>query len=105
MDLNIFWTTFAENELKKIFKYYCENASHDVAKKLVDDIYDATLILKSHPKIGQVEELLKDRIQIFLYLVYKNYKIIYWVNKEMNQIEITDVFDARQNPIKIKRTK
>jgi len=104
MVLTIYWTNFAENELQKIFNYYCENASYSIAKKLVDGIFNATLILKSHPNIGQVEELLKDSQQIFRYLVYKNYKIIYWVNKEKNQVEINDVFDARQNPIKIKRT-
>jgi len=31
--------------------------------------------------------------------------MIYWINKKENRIEITDVFDTRQNPIKIKRTK
>ena len=30
---------------------------------------------------------------------------IYWINTNKNRIEITDVFDTRQNPIKIKRTK
>jgi len=49
--------------------------------------------------------LLKDRKQTFRYLVYKNYKIIYWVNQVKNHIEITDVFDERQNPTKVKRTK
>ena len=39
------------------------------------------------------------------YLVYKNYKVIYWINEKENRIEINDVFDTRQNPTKIKRTK
>ena len=56
-------------------------------------------------EIGQKEELLLDRKENFRYLVFKKYKIIYWFNKDKNRIEISDVFDARQNPIKIKRQK
>ena len=35
----------------------------------------------------------------------QNYKIIYWINEEKNRIEIVDIFDTRQNPLKIKREK
>ena len=64
-----------------------------------------TLKLKIQPRIGQEEEILKSRKQEFRYLVYKNYKVIYWINEKENRIEINDVFDTRQNPTKIKRTK
>ena len=39
------------------------------------------------------------------YLIYKNYKIIYLVTLEKNIIEIFDVFDTRQNPVKMSRVK
>jgi len=39
----------------------------------------------------------------YRYLVYKNYKIIYWINTAKNRIDIIDVFDTRQNPVKISR--
>ncbi len=101
MELKIYWTDFSKNELKKIFYYYKENASFQIAKNLVLGIEKETLILKSQPEIGQEEEFLKNRKQGFRYLVYKNYKIIYWVNNKKNWIEIADVFDTRQNPIKM----
>jgi len=41
----------------------------------------------------------------FRYIVFKNYKIIYWINIKKNWIEISDVFDTRQNPIKMKEIK
>jgi plasmid stabilization system protein ParE len=63
------------------------------------------LKLQKQPDIGQIEELLTDRIQNFRYLVHKNYKIIYWINIEQSRIEIVDVFDTRQNPVKVKRVK
>ena len=105
MELTIFWTEFSEKELESIFKYYKRKANVTVAKKVVDGIYEETLKLKHQPRIGQIEELLKQRKQEFRYLVYKNYKIIYWINESGNRIEINDVFDTRQNPPKMKRTK
>ena len=105
MELNIYWTEFSEKELEKIFDYYHKKASYQVAKKIVDGIYNETQKLSRQPEIGQFEELLKIRKQGFRYLVYSNYKIIYWINKIENRIEINDVFDSRQNPTKIERTK
>lgn len=105
MGLKIYWTEFSEKELQNIFEYYRKRAGSRVAKQLIDGIYNETQKLKKQPKIGQIEELLKNRGQEFRYLVFKNYKIIYWINTQENWIEIYDVFDSRQNPIKITRTK
>jgi mRNA-degrading endonuclease RelE of RelBE toxin-antitoxin system len=41
----------------------------------------------------------------YRYIVCGNYKIIYSVDIEEQLIKIADVFDTRQNPIKIKRNK
>lgn len=87
MELNLFWTDFAQKELEKIFEYYREKAGVRMAKKLVNGIYNETIKLKVQPKIGQEEELLKNRKQEFRYLVYKNYKIIYWINKKENRLK------------------
>lgn len=100
MELKIYWTDFSKNELQNIFSYYVTNASLKVANKIISEITNKILILKSQPKIGQKEELLKDRKGDFRYLVNKNYKIIYRVKIE--SIEILDVFDTRQNPKKMK---
>jgi len=104
MELKIYWTDFSKKELQNIFEYYKENVNLKVAKNLTIGIAKETLKLKKHPEIGQIEELLIDRPNGFRYLVFKNYKIIYWINKSENRIEINDVFDSRQNPIKVKRT-
>jgi len=99
MELKIYWTDFSKNELQNIFLYYKNIASLKVARKIISGITNTVLILKSQPRIGQKEELLKDRVGEFRYLINKNYKIIYQVKTE--SIEILDVFDTRQNPIKI----
>ena len=101
MGLTVFWTHFAENKLDDIYKYYKEKAGIRIAKKLINEIVNASLELEKSPLIGQKELLLKDRIQEFRYLVYNNYKIIYWINSQKKRIEVINLFDCRQDPKKI----
>lgn len=104
MELKIYWTNFAKNELRKIYKYFKENASLRIAKNEIQKIRIATHRLKKHPELGQVEQLLAVRKLKFRYLIHQRYKIIYWINIDQNQIEIFDVFDTKQNPTKIERS-
>lgn len=104
MGLKVYWTKFAENELLQIFKHYKKKADISVAKKLVNGILDEPSILENNYEIGQLEELLIHREENFRYIVYKSYKIIYHFNESKNRIEINDVFDTRQSPLKIKRS-
>ena len=103
MDLRIFWTDFAKQGMWNIFKYYKDNASLKVEKNETKKIARATLRIKKQPETGQVEELLKNRSQEFRYLVHQSYKIVYWINREENRVEIVDVFHTRQYPEKMKR--
>ncbi len=102
MELEIQWTAFAKNELKNIYNYYKKNISKKTASNIVIGIINDVSILKNHPKVGPIEELLEGSKENFRCLLSKrNYKIIYWINLENNLIEIVDVFDVRQNPIRI----
>ncbi len=105
MELKVYWTDFSKSELHKIFNYYRKNAGVTVARKLILEIVSRTTILKTYPNIGQHEDLLKDRKQEFRYLVFKNYKIIYWINQDKDFVEISDIFDTRQNPIEMQKNK
>ncbi len=105
MELKIFWTDFAKAELKKNFKYLKDNASLRIARNETKKIVRETKRLKKQPRIGRIEEMLIDRNQEFRYLIHQNYKIIYWLNTKKGQIEIVDVFDTQQYPMKIRRTK
>ena len=104
MELKVEWTDFAKGELKRIFLYYKIEVNITIAKKIISGIVDATLKLKTQPSIGQVEELLKNDTREFRYLVYQNFKIIYLVALKDNSITIYDVFDTRQNPVKMSRS-
>lgn len=56
--------------------------------------------LEKHSQIGQIEELLKELDGGHRYIVNDNYKIIYKI--QIDKLYITDVFDTRQDPDKIK---
>lgn len=97
--MKIIWSDFASETLKDIFQYHKEIAGKKIAQKLNDKIFRSTKQLVKYPNSGQVEESLAELNEGHRYLVSVNYKIIY---KKVNEgILITDIFDTRQNPIKI----
>lgn len=102
MELEVFWTQFAQDKLTDIFEYYHFNAGIEVAQKLVVTLIEESIKLSKNPFIGQKEPLLEDRIQEYRYLIYKNYKIIYWIDELNQKIFVAHVFDTRQNPEKLK---
>lgn len=105
MKFEIIWSEFAEKQLDAIFEYHLEKAGYRIAKKLIQKIISEPNKLKNNPYIGQVEDLLKARKEIYRYLVCKNYKLIYSFDEKKERVKIIDVFDTRQNSIKIERSK
>ena len=105
MELTLNWTESSRNELLKLFFYYKHQSNLKNARNKIEKISKQVLLLKKQPFIGQKEELLTGGKEEFRYLLFSNYKIIYYVNLELNRVEIVDLFDCRQEPLKIKRTK
>lgn len=105
MLLKIVWSEFAEFQLDEIYAYYKKNAGVTIANKLLRGIINEPNKLIKSPQIGQKEALLQHREVEYRYLIFKNYKLIYSVDNENGFVKIADVFDTKQNPIKLKRTK
>lgn len=105
MGLEIYWLQLAEDKLKDIYSYYRTKAGRRIAQNLIKGIIETTIGLDKQPKIGQIESSLSNRVQQFRYLIFKNYKIVYWINYDFRRIEISNIFDTRQNPEKIQQTK
>lgn len=97
--MKIVWTDFAIESLKDIFDYYSINASKRTAHKIRKQILNSTKLLIKNPVSGQIEFNLETLKQSHRYLVSGNYKIIYRLNGD--EIIINDVFDTRQNPVKM----
>jgi toxin ParE1/3/4 len=101
--MKILWSDFSIEMLKEIYVYYKQVANPSIAKKIKSEILTATRQLKEHPTSGQIELNLQNLNEGHRYLVKGNYKIIY---KEISEgLLITDVFDTRQDPIKINENK
>lgn len=97
--MKIVWTDFASETLSDIYEYYKEKASPILAQKIKSEIFKSTRQLKQFPYSGHVELNLQKLNEGHRFLVKGNYKIIY---KEIPEgILITDVFDTRQDPVKI----
>ncbi|MGB5983189.1 MAG: type II toxin-antitoxin system RelE/ParE family toxin [Nonlabens sp.] len=105
MELKVFWLQFAQDKLEDIYDYYKLKAGKKTANKIVNGIVKATVALTKQPEIGQVELSLSHRKIEYRYLVYTNYKIVYWINLASSRVEISNVFDTRQDPIKIRSSK
>ena len=105
MAFEIIWSEFAETQLDQIYQYYEEKVNERLAKKIIKGIINEPKKLINLSFIGQEEELLKARKNKYRYIIYTNYKIIYSVDIENGLIKIADVFDTRQYPLKMKRTK
>ncbi len=103
MELEVYWTQFAQDKLTDIFEYYKFNEGIAFARNLSNGIVEESLKLEKNPFIGQREDLLRERIQEFRYLLFKNYKLIYYVDELNKMIFISHIFDTRQNPIKIEK--
>jgi len=97
--MKIIWSDFSSDILVDIYLYYKEKAGSSIAKRIKSQIFKSTKQLIKHPVSGQIEETLKHLGEEHRYLVEGNFKIIYKQVKE--GILITDIFDTRQDPIKI----
>lgn len=97
--MKIIWTDFAVENLKNIFDYYSKKANAKVAHKIRKTIIHSVKILITNPKLGQIEIYLEKLNQNHRYILAGNYKVIYRI--EDDTIIINDVFDVRQNPIKM----
>ncbi len=105
MKYHIIWSDFAEKQIENIFNYYENRVNVQLARKIINEIISAPNKLIENPEIGVKEPLLAAKKLEFKYIIYSNYKIIYTIDKLAFKIKIYDVFDTRQNPVKIKRVK
>jgi plasmid stabilization system protein ParE len=97
--MRVIWSDFASTSLYDIYKYYKEAAGKNVARRIKSRIFYAARHLNRHPESGQIEPNLNQLGENHRYIVEGNYKIIY--KKVIDGILITDVFDTRQDPIKM----
>lgn len=97
--MKVILSPFAESEFERIVRYYAENISPQTAEKIFNGITKAIIKLSTYPNLGAIEQSLSSYNKNHRYIVSGNYKIIF--RKTENEILITDIFDARQDPQKL----
>jgi len=98
--MNIIITANVRRRFIQIYYYYCDKNLPEVAIRIRKYIEERMLVLEQFPRIGAIEEQLSNLGLGHRYLVEGNYKIIYRIDGE--NIYITDIFHASQDPSKMK---
>ena len=100
--MTIKWYAKAVADLDKLYDYYVK-LNPNAAVMLYNKILDNVQILETQPYIAAVEQLLEDYPEGYRSLVVaKKYKAVYFIQN--NTILIVQIFDCRQNSLKLKRT-
>lgn len=98
-EYKVVWTAKAIKQLDKIYDFLAQNSLRS-AEKQVLALLEKVDRLKIFPQMGQEEVRLKHLEKGHRYLVEGHYKVIYRVRGKV--VYIATVFDARQDPSKIK---
>ena len=86
--------------LQESLEFISKEVSLEKLIEIRDQILNSTDILIKHPKLGKKEEYLEHLKFGHRRIIEGHYKVIYRVEKKI--IYITDIFDTRQEPNKMK---
>ena len=98
--MKVVWSTWALERLDEIHTYLEKEASERIADRTIGRILEAVKLLEQFPHGGQVEPWLEHKGLRHRRAVIGQYKVVYRLHRM--EIRITDVFDARQDPGKMK---
>ena len=99
--MKIKFTASSRRRLRQIEGYHTKKGNKAKGRKIVREVRKSAKKLEDYPYMGQEEEELKEFGQGHRYLLIKPfYKLIYLIIKPI--IYITDIFDTRQDPDKMK---
>jgi toxin ParE1/3/4 len=98
--MKLFYTEQAVKSLQECLDFFPPEVSLEKRLQIRDGILAKADKLLSKPRMGQKEEYLDHLGQSHRRIIVGHYKIIYRIEGEI--IYITDIFDTRQDPSKMK---
>ncbi len=98
--MRLVYTEQALDSLEEALNFIAPKVSHEKIIEIRDRILDTADTLLIHPLKGQTEPFLEHLGLGHRHLIEGHYKIIYRVIEEY--IYITDIFDSRQDPDKMR---
>ena len=99
--MTVKWYIEAAGDLNKIYDFYVKKNPR-AAAMLYNRILDDVEILKIQPYAAAFEQMLIGYPEGYRSLVVGNYKVVYFIKDDL--VLIVQIFDCRQNSIKLKRT-
>ncbi len=98
--MKLFYTQQALNSLQECLDFFPPEVPNEKVNEIRDRILAKADALLLNPYIGQIEEYLEHLEKNHRRIIDGNYKILYRIENET--IYITDIFDCRQDPSKMK---
>ncbi len=98
--MKLIYTKQSIESLEDALNFVSPNVSHEKLMQIRDGILNEAEILIENPFIGQNEPYLEHLNLGHRRIIKDNYKIIYKIIEQY--IYITDIFDTRQDPEKMK---
>jgi len=103
MSFEVIWSRSAEHRLSDIVSFYTEHFSEAAAFALARKLLKSTIHLQNTPHVGQCEPLLQDCKLEYRYVVEGDFKVLYTINEQLEQVRVADVFDCRQDPSRLQK--
>jgi len=98
--MKLFYTEQALFSFEEALNFIAPEVSNEKLVEIRNEILDAADTLLFHPFLGRIEPYLEHLNLGHRRLIVGHYKVVYRVIGEA--IYITDIFDSRQDPAKMK---
>ncbi|WP_293715333.1 type II toxin-antitoxin system RelE/ParE family toxin [uncultured Parabacteroides sp.] len=97
--MQVIWSPDAEKELDDLVEYCLITFGKRTASNVYRQIKHYDTLLTQNPLMGKHEILLEKYPQGFRSIVeHSHYKLIYFIDKQNNIINIVDIWDTRRAP-------
>ncbi|WP_304247747.1 type II toxin-antitoxin system RelE/ParE family toxin [Parabacteroides gordonii] len=100
--LNIHWKDGALDDFKQITAWYYNDRSRKAADKFIQNILHCIDLLSMNPLMGHPEEFPDIPLSGYRsFVTHPYYKIVYSVDMENTVLDITAIWDCRQDDKKL----
>ena len=90
-------TAYAQSRLQDITEYLLNNASYEVANKVLNGILDSIDTLEKMPDAHSVEQEISTKKQIYRKIFKWEYKIIYTVKALEVEVIVVEILHSKQS--------
>lgn len=103
--MQIKWTKHALSRLDRSLNYCHREFGENVATKFYNKVKNYVSLLADNPRLGKIEPLLisKHSHEYRSLVIHPHFRLVYYINKEKERIVITNLWDVRQEPSKLKQ--